>query len=275
MSKLKVGYFINYRSCNSSFINDLLDELNPLVTLYNVAELLKEDHHLMKDLDYFVIFGGDGTFIHTIIECMHDGFKGKFICLNSGNLGFHSSLELEDSRKLVTYFKDKSLVHTKVFKNYIFKYNDKDGYFINDILVNTGEVLKFDITVDGTKFENVATSGICLSTVFGSSGFNYSLNGSIIVSDKPLLSLKQVAPLRSVRHPSILPDTIFDLSYVNLKLRLNVNKLNDVNIYVDGVKMRDKDKIAEVEVKVAYAYEILKFAKDNDNDFNYNLKKLL
>lgn len=148
------------------------------------------------------VFGGDGSLLKAIKD--HLGQKCSFMLINDGNLGFFKEYELAELDTLIEFFDEKTLEYET--HRYI-SIKDEYGHeslACNEFMVASSiKTLHFLVYMNGEYFMEVRGSGICLSSPFGSSGYNHSLGGALLPYDSGM-ALSLLAPIRNRSfHPLI------------------------------------------------------------------------
>ena len=148
------------------------------------------------------VFGGDGCLLDAI-----DNFKDKncsYMLINSGNLGFYREVGIDELDKFYAEFNYDSLSYEthhflEVSDNY---HHHFDG--INEIMIASGiKTLDMDISINDQYFMTSKGNGICIASPFGSSGYNHSLGGPLVIEDNGFI-LSLLAPIQNARtHPAI------------------------------------------------------------------------
>lgn len=207
---------------------DLLDELKKID-----AEILIEDSFyiflaeslalgnfsrfnqqegLDGSFDLFVSFGGDGTMLRAVTYVADLGIP--IVGVNTGRLGFLSTFNKDEVRKLVTEFQngsfsieERSLVEVSL-ENGIKEFNELN-FALNEITVSRKDTTSM-ITVDTYLNDEFLTSywadGLIVSTPTGSTGYSLSCGGPVIAPTTKSLVLTPIAPHNLSARPLVIPD---------------------------------------------------------------------
>lgn len=171
--------------------------------------------------DIIFACGGDGTLLNSIKDNI--GKNCSYMMINAGTLGFFREYDLDEIDKFFSEFdydklqyeEHKLLEISDVYGNKVLACNE----FIWASPIST---LDLNIFINHSYFMTVKGSGICLASPFGSTGYNHSLGGSLLVGDEGLV-LSLIAPIRNKAiHPLINSLVLLDKDEITLEMRNNV-----------------------------------------------------
>jgi NAD+ kinase len=149
-----------------------------------------EDVKVLKQCDFAIVFGGDGSIISTARNVSIASLP--VIGVNVGKLGFLAEFsvdELEDffpslSKGTVPIDK-RMMLKCRIFSDG--RSRDRDEKFcsaaINDIYITAGppfRMVELKILVDGQPLAGCVTDGLIISTPTGSTAYNLSAGGPIL-----------------------------------------------------------------------------------------------
>lgn len=219
----------------------------------------KYGFHSSPNGDAVIVIGGDGTFLGAVKEKSKNGKNPLFIGVNDGNLGFFYEYSFEDLETVFRMLKNKryKIISHPMYEMEIYFEND-DVYkeiFVNDLVIERGSEkiihLNLDINFDfSTKFSG---DGIIVSTSLGSSAYNYSVGGSVILDKLNILQITPISPVSnkiytSLYHPIIMSDEnhIF-IEEADVKKR-------KIRIVSDGYAVPIKQGIKGLKIKRSQKY---------------------
>lgn len=216
----------------------------------------EEDDSVISSLRFIVVFGGDGTVLRAA-KFARD--KIPLIAVNSGTLGFLTSYEYGDIKRLVSDVLNESLSFTE--REFLkVSVRNKNFLALNDAVVlknrnvdDYDQCVKLNFSIDGEYVDGYIGDGLIISTPTGSTAYAISAGGPIIL---PSIKACVAAPIcaHSLRsRPIVYPmDSVAEI------------KINDLSppcvLYVDGKK--------EAELSAGDAVKITrsnKFAKICNN----------
>ncbi|GGG53982.1 NAD kinase [Croceivirga lutea] len=229
MSRMKVAIYGQvYEGQQIAPVLDLLDELKKAAAevlieanFYDyLAESLalgnfqKFTQHkgLDSSFDLFVSFGGDGTMLRAVTYVADLGIP--IVGVNTGRLGFLSTFDKNEVRKVVTEFQsgkfsieERSLVeigisdHTEEFKEL--------NFALNEITVSrkdTTSMITVDTYLNGEFLTSYWADGLIVSTPTGSTGYSLSCGGPVIAPTTKSIVLTPIAPHNLSARPLVIPD---------------------------------------------------------------------
>lgn len=215
----------------SNSINIYLNDNQKSIKLKNKLSIYfsKMKISINEKSSNIIVIGGDGTFIKVFSKC---GMKNvKLLLINTGCIGFYSSFNANFLiNEILNFFhNEKNFYCPDIIKCEI---NAKKYYGINEVFINSSGALITNISINKNKYESFFGSGLCFSTITGSTGLNKSLGGSIFLTRKRLWQMVEVAPINNVKNLTITNSIILDKkNYIILN---NVNS-KQINISYDGI----------------------------------------
>lgn len=189
-----------------------------------------------KFFEYLFIIGGDGTYIRNINKFVNKNIK--VIGINSGTLGFYSSLDIQEllSFGSINDFEKNNFYHPSMLEIII---NKKTFYCLNEIVIHSLNTISFDIHINNIFYERFYGTGILLTTPTGTTGYNKSVNGSLLFPKCELFQLTEIAPLNNLKIKTIGSPIVLDKS-VNITIS-NVFAKPNMSIVIDGEPISVKD----------------------------------
>lgn len=136
-----------------------------------------------KNPDLVISIGGDGT----ILEAVHQYLNVDccFVGIHTGTLGFYTDYQIDEVDQFI---KDVTSRQFKTMKRYMLeiKINKKDSfqtyYALNELRLDQGlQAQVIHVYIGNVLLEVFRGNGLCVSTPSGSTAYNKSLGGSIII----------------------------------------------------------------------------------------------
>lgn len=166
---------------------------------------------LRQKADLIIVFGGDGTFLHTSLNFIGTGIP--LMGINLGRIGFLTEIEtnelgealdhiiagdyrVEDRNTLAVSLKNKEGVYEK-------------KYAVNDVVINRaadGEMLKVDMHINKEFVNSYRGDGIIVSTPTGSTAYSFSAGGPIINPQVKALLITPLCPHAVHVKPMVISD---------------------------------------------------------------------
>jgi NAD+ kinase len=200
---------------NVETIGDGLERLHSVAERMDVSLLLpkeeREKHGLppgdddLSRADLAVVLGGDGTMLRAL-----DRFIDRAVPVfgvNYGRVGFLTSTpgtELEGGveRAFAGEYKQLELPTLEV------EANGQRRAAINDVILISathGRVVEINWQVGGEDYGNVACDGMVCSTAIGSTAYNLSNGGPVLVWGIDVMAITFVAPHTLAARPLVVP----------------------------------------------------------------------
>lgn len=228
-----------------------------------------------EPIDFALSVGGDGTFLTSAAVI---GDKNiPVLGVNVGHLGFLADVRSQDLdeilQKLVAgeyTIERRSLLNVKVL--------DKEGILRNDLVMapnalNEVAILKQGLTnmlsietrVNGELLHTYHSDGLVLSTPTGSTAYNLSIGGPLVVPQNKAIILTPIAPHSLTVKPIVVPDDwTFDI-------RIN-SRYDTYMVSVDG---RSQSLSTDMSLHIERAAYTIKVVQIGDNSFLKSLRTKL
>lgn len=184
--------------------------------------------------DLVICLGGDGSLLKAI---SNHNYEGTFLLANGGTLGYLSDFLMDDTDSIVD-----SILHSSPFLELhtpivIQDGDGKYGFAANEVsLVSPIKAVNFDIYIGSEHLSAVQSSGVVVSTSLGSTAFNLSSGGPILLTGDSNYVLNLLEPLRN-RVMSTNFKSVVVPSNVITTLNFEQNYKN-YTIACDGIEMR-------------------------------------
>ena len=175
-----------------------------------VAGLYTSHKDLPKDLDFLFSLGGDGTFLETVNIVRESGIP--VLGVNIGRLGFLSYISQENmAESLENVFSGNYDIEERMLLKV-----ETPGHPLNDLDValnevriykNSGSLITIHVKVNDEFLSAYWADGLLLSTPTGSTAYNLSVGGPIVVPEANIFVLSPIAPHNLTVRPLVLPDS--------------------------------------------------------------------
>lgn len=213
---------------------------------------------LIKQIDFIVSIGGDGTFLSTAKLVGRRGIP--IIGVNMGKLGFLAETSIQQTAGFIyDITKGKYNIEERTVLQAKTKKNEKIIYGINEIVINQGGIVKtveFEVLYNNQVVNCYHADGIIVSTPGGSTGYSLSAGGPIVYPKTEVFILTALAPHTLTSRPVILPDS--GEFKIHVKSRIPINAVADGTTTI-SLKLPD-----EIIIKKApYTVKIAKSLKSN------------
>ncbi len=221
-----------------------------------VAGLFNDKTDLPSDIDFLFSLGGDGTFLETVNLVKESGIP--VLGVNIGRLGFLSYISQENMEEsLESVFSGKFDIEERMLLKVETSNGDLkgNGIALNEarIYKNSGSLITIHVRVNDEFLSAYWADGLLLSTPTGSTAYNLSVGGPIMVPQSRSLILSPIAPHNLTVRPLVLPDTaVLQLSVDSrdsqFQLAVDSNSIDlDVGTIVTISKAEETLKMIRIE----------------------------
>jgi NAD+ kinase len=175
-----------------------------------VAGLFADHKSLPRDIDFLFSLGGDGTFLETVTLVRDTGIP--VLGVNIGRLGFLAYISQENmTESLESVFSGKFDIEERMLLKVVVpgkKLNDLD-VALNEVRIykSSGSLITIHVRANDEFLSAYWADGLLLSTPTGSTGYNLSVGGPIVVPESNSIILSPIAPHNLTVRPLVLPDS--------------------------------------------------------------------
>lgn len=220
----------------------------------NITETEEE---AVKSADFIISIGGDGTMLHTAQLMKPRSIP--VLGINSGKLGFMANIQPESIERALDSIKEQKFI---LDKRYLLKAKLSDGeeyYALNEFLFSkkdTSSMITLQAEYDGVFINNYWADGLLVSTPTGSTAYNLSAGGPIVLPNTPILLLTPINPHTLTTRPLVLP------SDRPLVIKSETGSINTLFSY-DGKVVSTDDKLKVEITRSDYFIELIQFPEQN------------
>lgn len=182
---------------------------------------------ISEDAANVIVLGGDGTFVHAYNKYANKNVRMALI--NTGFVGFYSVDLKINADKIIEYFNnDNNFIKPDVV---CCQTKNKKYYAINEVVVEGGNTISCDISINNNHYEWFWGSGLCFCTKTGSTGWNKSLRSAILMTKTRIWQMSEMSPLAHAKYLSVGNPVVLDgaqkVTLSNFKVKGSVILLND------------------------------------------------
>jgi len=252
---LKISVFVNLKKKNAARVLEKLLTIGEKyrIQFYLLREMVKKSKfnklgvsqkQFVKNCQYAIVIGGDGTFIsaaHLFIDK-----NIPLLGINVGNFGFLTEVEKDEIEENIQNIRQKKIKIEKrmILDVTLIRKNKKIDQFkaINEAVINKGRVIKViksKAYVDNQYIGTFSGDGVMVSTPTGSTGYSLSAEGPIIYPTMESFIFNTICPHTLVFRPIIIPSK----STVTIE---NITRFNDLVLAIDGfnsIRLKYGDRI--------------------------------
>ena len=164
--------------------------------------------------DVVLAFGGDGTLLDAASAIAHSPFDAPVVGINLGRLGFLTEAGRADlTGTLQALLDGRTTTETRLMLAGAVQRGETTPaahLALNDVVVTRGalsRMIEVQVTVDGQPVSIVKADGIIVATATGSTAYNLSAGGPIVLPSVDALVLTPIAPHTLTLRPLVLPAT--------------------------------------------------------------------
>ncbi|MFP4660872.1 MAG: NAD(+)/NADH kinase [Halanaerobiales bacterium] len=166
---------------------------------------------LRSDVEYIVIIGGDGTFLHTAHYFFGSGIP--LLGINIGHLGFLTEIETNELEKaLGNLFAGKFSIEKRMILEGNIESDGENVYHnfaLNDFVVHRGsrsKLVGIDFYINDEIVNSYRADGIIVSTPTGSTAYSLSSGGPIINPQIRAIIVTPICPHSLFITPMVISD---------------------------------------------------------------------
>lgn len=228
-----------------------------------------EDHtDLPKQTDFLFSIGGDGTFLETLTFVRDKGIP--VVGLNTGRLGFLSYISQETLvESLESIFSGRYELEERM----LLEVNSTGGntpdfnMALNEVRLykNSASLITIHVHVNDEFLSSYWADGLILSTPTGSTAYNLSVGGPIVIPESDSMVLSPIAPHNLTVRPLVLPG--------KAKLEFTIDTREPT--YQLALDSRSSDIPVEEKIIVARSGTTLKMVRIENISFYSTLRNKL
>ena len=240
------------------------------VIVLNSYEMNK--YRFQDKLDLLIVLGGDGTLL-GVARDINGKYDVPILGVNIGNLGFLSSIEIQDFSEALKKIKNgQYIIQNRILLECtMLNQDDNDkGKALNDVVIARGtlsRMAKFEVFIDNKLYYRFKGDGLIVSTPTGSTGYSFSAGGPFIYPDVDVIILTPICPHTRGMQPIVLKSS----SEILIKAE---NYSGEIYLTFDGQEAKQiNDNTSIIIKKAKQIAKILLF--DNYDYFNVLRQKIL
>lgn len=218
-----------FRDLRKQGVNEAIDEFllfakgkAEIVASYGIedlrqtctTELPPEDARILKESDFAVVFGGDGSIISTARNVSKASLP--VIGVNVGKLGFLAEFSVSELKEYFPHLKKgkvpmdrRMMLNCRVFSKGAGQSPEERfcSAAINDIYITAGppfRMIELKILVDGQPLAGCVTDGLIISTPTGSTAYNLSAGGPIVSPKIEAVVITPICPHSLTFRPIVI-----------------------------------------------------------------------
>lgn len=230
-------------------------------------ELGKTETFIFKNSNLLIAIGGDGTMLDIVQKTF--SYKLPIIGINSGRLGFLADIESSELTTLLNRLNSntQNIEKRMMLQATITHPNSNVEHFhaLNDVTINrigSNRITEFEVNINNCKVDSYTADGIIISTPTGSTGYNLSAGGPIVIPCA-----------RNIIITPICPHTLYSRSIV-LTDKDEVSIKTEGTVCIDGQNKVDITTYHIVEISCS-PYEVQLIKLSDKHFFEVLRKKII
>ena len=209
---------------------------------FNSTVILKSsEEECVAESDFIIAIGGDGTMLHAARYVKHS--DSPVLGINTGRLGFMANVQ---PNQITEAMNDLAEGRFEVEERAMLHAVTKDGdefNALNEFLFtkkDTSSMVSLRADYDGTLLNRFWADGLLISTPTGSTAYNLSAGGPIVMPGTPVMIVTPINPHTLTTRPLVLPS--------NKKLVVEVEEQPDHILFSCDGRMFD-NSITTVDIQ--------------------------
>lgn len=176
------------------------------VSFNSTVRLKSCEEECVVDSDFIIAIGGDGTMLHAARYVQNS--SSPVLGINTGRLGFMANVQPNQiSEALDDLAEGRFEVEERAMLNAVTKDGDVFNA-LNEFLFtkkDTSSMVSLRADYDGTLLNRFWADGLLISTPTGSTAYNLSAGGPIVMPGTPVMIVTPINPHTLTTRPLVLP----------------------------------------------------------------------
>jgi NAD+ kinase len=170
------------------------------------AEIVTSEKQAIDEADIVVAMGGDGTMLYT--ARLMKNISKPILGVNSGRLGFMAYTQKENLQKALECLKTGNY---RLDKRFMLEAADQNGnlyHALNEFLFSKKDstsMITVEAEYDDMFINNYWADGLIIASPTGSTAYNLSANGPIVMPNTDVMVLNPINPHTLTTRPLVLP----------------------------------------------------------------------
>jgi len=219
--------------------------------------ILASESSATKESEVVIAVGGDGTMLHTA-HLLKD-HPLPVLGVNTGKLGFMANIQPSQIMEALNSVLNSDY---QIDKRMMLQASTIDGkryYALNEFLFSkkdASSLITLDVEYDGNLINSYWADGLIISSPTGSTAYNLSAGGPIIMPGTPVMTVTPINPHTLTTRPLVLPS--------NLKLRIkSANPDEQILFSYDGIMLPYSNKLDVEIMQSEYSVSLIQLPGQN------------
>ena len=201
--------------------------------------------------DLIISIGGDGTLLYALHQHIDKIDYSYFLGIHTGTLGFYTDYLANEIDELVEDIKkgeytsfNRSILDVEIIK----KDHTKHMYALNEMrLENPVCTQVLNVYINDELLETYRGNGMCVSTSSGSTAYNKSLGGAVVLPDMDVMQLTEIAGIHHNAYRSLGSSIVLGKNH---KITLESERMEGVYLGIDHLTYPVKN-VRKVNVTIS------------------------
>ena len=238
-------------------VSQTLADHYPELSDHSSVTLLENEQKAVDSSDVVIAIGGDGTILHTAQLVRKN--QRPVLGINTGKLGFMANIQPDNIAYCLRQVMDEnySLDNRTFLKAELPGGKRYDA--LNEFLFtkkDTSSMITLHADYDGVFINNYWADGLIVSTPTGSTAYNLSAGGPIIMPNTPVMVLTPINPHTLTTRPLVLP------SDKPLRIR-SLNSSEHVLFTYDGMSHQIESDLNVTITQSGYSIHLIQLPGQN------------
>jgi len=257
---MKIGVFY---TPGKRYIKAVLKNLEKAAVENGFSLILYDgDKEKIKECDFVIAAGGDGTFLWAG-SIIYD-FDIPLLGINLGGLGFLTDIRKEEIKSV---FKDLKSKNYTIQERFFLKANcrGEESVALNDVVFSSTDirVIDLDIYINDSFVTQLSGDGLIIATPTGSTAYSLSSGGPILKPDTEAIVITPISPHALTFRPLVVDE----------ESRILIKTKEKCRFVCDGQRLVTLN--SGEEVSITKNSNTLKVVKFEDWDYFDILRKKL
>lgn len=178
----------------------------------NFTEFIKsqkfyDDDKLLKQSDFIISIGGDGTMLNTAFRTIN--YDVPLLGVNFGKLGFLAEYDIHNfDTAIKDIIKGNFIIDERmILEGKCVFDKTKHFYAVNDFVVEKGpwpKMIEIELYVDNYYVTNFLADGLIIATPTGSTAYSLSVGGPIVSPIANVITISPISPHSLTMRPLVL-----------------------------------------------------------------------
>ncbi|CAN5389512.1 NAD kinase [soil metagenome] len=196
------------KSKNHRFlISKTFKETASEVDFNDYAQIFETEGECVSESDFIIAIGGDGTMLHAAQYVKHS--NAPILGINTGKLGFMANVQPNQIESALNDLENDRFDIDERTMLQAASENNEQFIALNEFLFtkkDTSSMVTLRAYYDGHFLNRFWADGLLISTPTGSTAYNLSAGGPIVMPGTPVMIVTPINPHTLTTRPMVLPN---------------------------------------------------------------------